>query len=86
VLNCTVDATLPVNQTWEYSFPATAGNTPGNFTATVTLTKPDSNLANNQDDAVITVLPPTFRDVAVNITATPDVGPGNSNITYTVNM
>jgi hypothetical protein len=52
----------------------------------VTLTKPDDNPANNQDDAVITVLPPTFRDVAVNITAPPGsvlvVVPFN----YTVNM
>jgi hypothetical protein len=52
----------------------------------VNLTKPDSNPANDQDDAVITLLPATFLDVAVNITATPDVGPSGSNITYTINM
>jgi hypothetical protein len=75
-----------VNVTWEYSFPATTGNLPGNFTANVTLTKPDDNPANNQDEAPMTVLPPTLIDVAVNITASPVVGPGGSNVTYTVNM
>jgi hypothetical protein len=86
VLNCTVNATLPVNETWVYSFPATTGPTPGNFTATVNLTKPDDNPTNNQDGAPLTVLPAPIRDVAVNITATPDVGPLGSNITYSVIM
>jgi hypothetical protein len=86
VLNCTVNATLPVNETWVYSFPATTGTTNGTFTANVTLTQPDDNPTNNKDEAVITVLPPTFIDVAVNITATPVDGPGGRDITYTVNM
>jgi hypothetical protein len=76
---------LQPNQTWVFTFNAT-GSTPGDYTALVTLTKPDDNLANDRDNAVITVLPPLLRDVAVNITATPDVGPGSSNITYTINM
>jgi hypothetical protein len=75
-----------VNVTWVYSFPAVAGTEPGNYTATVALTKPDDNPANDKDDAVITVLRPTFVDAAVNITATPDSGPGGSNISYTINM
>jgi hypothetical protein len=86
VLNCTVLSDLLVGQAWGWTFPAVGGNNPGNFTATVNLTKPDSNPANDQDDAVITLLPATFLDVAVNITATPDVGPSGSNITYTINM
>jgi hypothetical protein len=62
------------------------GSTAGYYTAEASLTKPDSNPANDQDTAAIMVLPPIPVDVAVNITATPDVGPGNSNITYTVNL
>jgi hypothetical protein len=86
VFTCSVNATLPVNETWVYTLPATTGNATGTVIANVTLTKPDDNPANNKDDAPVTVLPPASRDVAVNITATPDVGPGGSNITYTVNM
>jgi hypothetical protein len=52
----------------------------------VNLTKPDDNPTNNQDGAPLTVLPAPIRDVAVNITATPDVGPLGSNITYSVIM
>lgn len=85
-LNCTVPDDLAVGQTWGWTFPATGGTTAGNFTATVSLTKPDSNPANDKDDAPVTLLPVTFVDVAVNITATPVVGPGGSNITYTVNL
>jgi hypothetical protein len=86
VLNCTVNATLPVNETWVYSFPATTGNTTGSFVANVTLTQPDDNPTNNQDEAPLTVLPPILRDVAVNITATPDAGPLGSNFTFSINM
>jgi hypothetical protein len=86
LLNCTVNAALSVNQTWVYSFPATAGGESGNFTATVNLTKPDDNPANDQDDAVLTVLAPTFRDVAVNITAPPESVLVGVPFNYTVNM
>jgi hypothetical protein len=67
-----------------YTFNATGGSTPGDYTALVQLTKPDNNLANNQDDAVINLF--AFRDVAVNITAAPVSGLVGSTFTYTVNM
>jgi hypothetical protein len=86
VLNCTVNATLPVNETWVYSFPATTGPTPGNFTATVNLTKPDDNPTNNQDGAPLTVLPAPIRDVAVNITVPPESVLVGVPFNYTINM
>lgn len=66
-----------------YTFDATS-STPGGHTAVATLTKPDSNSANNQDSAPITVL--AVRDVAVNITASPNTGLVGSSLTYKVNM
>lgn len=62
------------------------GSNAGNYTAEAYLNKPDSNAINNQDNAVITVLPPIPVDVAVNITATPDAGPLGSNFTFSINM
>jgi hypothetical protein len=78
-------AVLQPNETWVFTFNAT-GSTPGDYTALVGLTKQDDNAFNDRDNAVITVLPTPVRDVAVNITATPDVGPLGSNITYSVIM
>jgi hypothetical protein len=86
VLNCTVLSDLLVGQAWGWTFPAVGGNNPGNFTATVNLTKPDSNPANDQDDAVITLLPAAFLDVAVNITAPPESVLVGVPFNYTVNM
>lgn len=67
----------------EYTFNAT-GSTIGDYTAYVSLTKPDSNPANDADDAPINVV--GTRDVAVNITATPFSQVVGSTFAYTVNM
>lgn len=67
-----------------YTFNATGGNTPGDYTAYVQLAKADNNAANDVDDAVLTLTP--IRDLAVNITATPVSGVVGSGVTYTVNM
>ena len=84
VFNCTVNQDLNVGVTWAYNLTATGGNTPGTYTAVAAITKPDSNPANDRDDAPVTLF--AIRDVAVNITASPDNNLVGSGFTYTVNM
>jgi hypothetical protein len=73
-----------MDTTWTYTFPATGGNSPGDYVADVSLVQPDINPANDKDDAPITLVAPL--DVAVSISATPGSALVGSNFTYTVNM
>lgn len=66
-----------------YTFNA-VGNTPGDYTADVSLTNPDMNPDNDKDDVPINLFP--LRDVAVNITASPGSALVGSDFTYTVNL
>jgi hypothetical protein len=79
-----VNSNLLVGQTWVYSLNTTGGSAPGTFTAEVSLTKPDSNPANNQDDAPVTFI--NIRDVAVNITASAESVLVGTAFYYTIDM
>jgi hypothetical protein len=84
VFTCSVTSTLTVSQTWVYSLNATGGNMPGTYTADVSLTKPDSNPANDKDDAPVTLI--NIRDVAVNITASAESVLVGTIFNYTIDM
>jgi hypothetical protein len=90
LFNCSVVSPLAPGAGWVYSFPGSSSS-PGDFTATVALSQPDSNPANDADDAPISVsanpipvLDPV--DVTVNISVTPDSGVIGTNLTYTVTL
>lgn len=66
-----------------YTFNATS-NTPGDYTAVTSLTKPDSNPANDRDDAPINLF--ALFDVAATITLPDQSLVVGSTFVYTVNM
>ena len=83
MFNCSVVSPLAPGAGWVYSFPGSSSS-PGDYTATVALTQPDSNPANDADDAPITLF--AVKDVAVNITAAPGSALVGSSFNFTVNM